>query len=66
MKRHSTRRRQSGLTTVEFAIIGSLAFILVFGVIEIARALFVLNALTEATRRGARSSRRARCAQSPQ
>ena len=54
MKRYPTRRRQSGLTTVEFAIIGSLAFILVFGVIEIARALFVLNALTEATRRGAR------------
>jgi hypothetical protein len=54
MKRHSTRRRQSGLTTVEFAIIGSLAMILVFGVIEMARAIFVLNALTEATRRGAR------------
>lgn len=54
MTRHSTRRQQSGLATVEFAIIGAVALMLVFAVIEIARAIFVVNALTEATRRGAR------------
>lgn len=48
------RKRQAGLTTVEFAIVGSLLFILLFGVIELCRALFVANALVEGTRRGAR------------
>ncbi len=47
-------RLQRGVTTVEFAIIGVLLFVVVFGVIEFGRALFVMNALTEATRRGAR------------
>jgi hypothetical protein len=47
-------KRQKGLYIVEFAIVGLLFFILLFGVIEFARALFVWNTLTEATRRGAR------------
>lgn len=45
---------QRGVTTVEFAIIGTALFLVLFGVIEFGRALFVVNALTEATRRGAR------------
>jgi hypothetical protein len=45
---------QSGLATVEFALIGALALTVLFGVIEIGRALFVWNTLSEATRRGAR------------
>lgn len=48
------RALQRGTTTVEFAIIGLLLMIIVFGVVEVGRALFVMNALTEATRRGAR------------
>jgi Flp pilus assembly protein TadG len=48
------RRRQSGLATVEFAIVGAIAITLVFAVLEIARAVFVISALNEATRRGAR------------
>lgn len=48
------RRRQSGTTTVEFAIIGSVVMTVLFAVIEFGRALFVMNALTEVTRRGAR------------
>lgn len=48
------RSRQRGVTCVEFAIIGSVFFTLLFGVIEFGRALFVANALTESTRRGAR------------
>jgi|KBSSwiStaDraftv2_1062776.scaffolds.fasta_scaffold03114_9 Flp pilus assembly protein TadG len=47
-------RFQRGVTTVEFAIIGLLLFVVIFGVIEFGRALFVMNTLTEATRRGAR------------
>ena len=46
--------RQKGMALVEFAIVGSLALLLVFAVLEIARAVFIFNALTEATRRGAR------------
>jgi Flp pilus assembly protein TadG len=48
------KRFQAGVTTVEFAIIGLLLFIVIFAVIELGRALFVVNTLTEATRRGAR------------
>jgi hypothetical protein len=48
------RRDQTGTTTVEFAIVASVMFVLVFGVIEFGRALFVANALDESTRRGAR------------
>lgn len=48
------KSRQKGTTTVEFAIIAVVFFIVLFGVIEIGRALFVWNTLTEATRRGAR------------
>jgi Flp pilus assembly protein TadG len=47
-------RRQRGLTTVEFAIVGAVALLVLILCIEIARALFVWNTITEATRRGAR------------
>jgi len=47
-------QRQRGTTTVEFAIIGAAMLMILFGVIEIARAMFVMNALGEATRRAAR------------
>lgn len=50
----NTRRRQRGLTMVEFAIIGALALLMLFAVIEIGRAVFILNALGETTRRTAR------------
>lgn len=48
------KKRQRGITTVEFTLIAGLAMIVLFGVIEVARALFVWNTLVEATRRGAR------------
>ena len=54
MNRLPRRRQQSGLAVVEFAIVAALALIIIFAVLEIARAFFVANALTEATRRGAR------------
>jgi Flp pilus assembly protein TadG len=52
--RYGVPARQKGITLVEFAIIGALAMMLIFAVLEIARAFFVANALAEATRRGAR------------
>ena len=48
------RRNQQGTTTVEFAILGSVLFVLIFGVIEVGRAFLVWNSVAEATRRGAR------------
>lgn len=47
-------KRQRGITTVEFAIVAVAAFVILFGVIEISRVLYVWNGLTEVTRRGAR------------
>ena len=47
-------RGQSGVVTVEFAIIGLVLLVVLFGVIEFGRLLFVVNTLTEGTRRGAR------------
>lgn len=49
-----TRFRQRGLSTVEFALVANVVFILMFGVFEVARAYFVYAALDEVTRRGAR------------
>lgn len=48
------RRRNAGAASVEFAAFGVLTLLLVFGVMEFARAFFVFNTLTEATRRGVR------------
>ena len=46
--------RQKGMYTVEFAIVGAALFMIVFGAIEVARAMFAYNTIAEATRRGAR------------
>ncbi|HEY5624694.1 MAG TPA: TadE family protein [Gammaproteobacteria bacterium] len=48
------RRKQSGVAIVEVAVVGLITMVALFGVIEIARVFFVINALEEATRRGAR------------
>ncbi len=48
------KRHQKGAHTVEFAIVGSLFFVLLFAVLEFGRMLLAWNTLTEATRRGAR------------
>jgi len=47
-------RQQKGITTVEFAIIATMAMLVMLSVLEMGRLLFVLNTLGEATRRGAR------------
>ncbi|ATE79110.1 MULTISPECIES: TadE/TadG family type IV pilus assembly protein [Pseudomonas] len=48
------RKRMRGTYVVEFAIIGMLVFTLLFGVLEMGRLYFTVNALDEAARRGAR------------
>ena len=54
---HSTsprKRSESGLATVEFAIIGAVFFMVLFAVVEFGRTRFVINTLTQVTQRGAR------------
>jgi hypothetical protein len=46
--------KQKGVYAVEFAIVGSLFFVLLFAVIEFARVMFTWDVLTEVSRRGAR------------
>ena len=46
--------RQRGTTTVEFAIVGGIAILVLLTVIEFSRLLFVVNAMGEGARRGAR------------
>ena len=50
MKRH----RMRGVYVVEFAVVGLLLFILLFGALEMGRLLFTVNTLNESVRRGAR------------
>lgn len=47
-------RNDRGTTVAEFAMVALLFFILMFGIIEFGRLLYTHNALTDATRRGAR------------
>jgi hypothetical protein len=49
-----TRFGQRGTAAVEFALITSLLFMLLFGIMEMSRILFYWNTATEATRLGAR------------
>ncbi|WP_223516856.1 TadE/TadG family type IV pilus assembly protein [Pseudomonas sp. GL-B-19] len=48
------RKHMRGIYTVEFAIVGLLVFTLLFGVVEMGRLYFTVNALDEVVRRGAR------------
>lgn len=50
--RHPSRQR--GVAAVEFAIVSSLLFTVLFGVMEMGRLLWTWNAAVEATRFGAR------------
>ena len=48
------RKHMRGSYTVEFAIVGLMVFTLLFGVLEMGRLYFTVNALDEVVRRGAR------------
>jgi Flp pilus assembly protein TadG len=47
-------RQQRGTTTVEFAVVGFVALVLLFAIVEFGRILFTLNVLDESARRAAR------------
>lgn len=49
-----SRSRQKGLTTVEFAFVGAVLFMMIFGVLEVGRAFYVYSMLDEVARRGSR------------
>jgi Flp pilus assembly protein TadG len=46
--------RHKGATAVEFALIATILFTMLFGMIEASRVLFLINTASEATRQGAR------------
>lgn len=46
-------KTQAGTAAVEFALLAAIFFMFVFGIIELARLLFVINTLHEVTRRTA-------------
>jgi Flp pilus assembly protein TadG len=48
------RKRERGVATVEFAVVASVLFTILFGVIELGRLMYTFNALAEGTRRAAR------------
>ncbi len=47
------QNKQNGITLIEFSIVAGLLFVLLFGIIEFSRWMFVWNTLTEAVNRGA-------------
>jgi hypothetical protein len=51
--RPAKRRTQRGVAAVEFSLVAVLFFTLVFGIIEVGRAMYICNALQEVTRRAA-------------
>ncbi len=48
------KRHQQGITTVEFAIVATILFTMLFGVIEFSRVMYSFAVLAEGTRRAAR------------
>lgn len=54
MMTHQKKSTQRGVYAVEFAIVGSLFFLLLIAILELGRLFFTWNILTEATRRTAR------------
>jgi Flp pilus assembly protein TadG len=52
--RQARCRRQAGVAAIEFALVASLFFTLLLGIMEMGRILFYWNSAAEATRLGAR------------
>jgi Flp pilus assembly protein TadG len=50
-----SRGRRRGTTAVEFAFVGSIVFLMFFGILELGRALMVSHLLTNAARAGCRA-----------
>lgn len=54
MKRFNIKRKQIGAAAIEFALIASIFFTILIGILEMGRVLFYMNSAAEATRLGAR------------
>jgi hypothetical protein len=54
VKTFNHRHNERGTTVAEFAVVALLFFTIIFGIIEFGRLLYTHNALTDATRSGAR------------
>ena len=54
MQATASLRRERGATLVEYALVVSILFVFVFGIIEFARIIFSYNTLANAAREGAR------------
>jgi Flp pilus assembly protein TadG len=54
LNQSNSKKAQLGATMAEFAVVASVFFMIVFGIIEFGRLLYTHNALTDAARRGAR------------
>lgn len=50
----TTRKRQSGLTMTEFAVVATVVLIVLLAVLDVARWYYTASAINEGTRRGAR------------
>ena len=54
LARPDSRIRERGTTMAEFAVVAAVFFMIIFGIVEFGRLLYTYNALTDASRRGAR------------
>lgn len=52
-EKHRPATRQTGVAAVEFSAVALIFFLLIFGIIELARAMYICNTLQEVTRRAA-------------
>ncbi|KFI05661.1 hypothetical protein JN27_19520 [Massilia sp. BSC265] len=48
-----SRKKQQGVAAVEFSLVAIIFFMLFFGIVEVARAMYIMNTLQEVTRRAA-------------
>jgi hypothetical protein len=56
MRRHLPRRGQNSQALIEFALISPVLLLLLFGIIDIGRAIFYYDTLSHAAREGARTA----------
>ena len=54
MRAKINKRNEKGASVAEFSVVALFFFMIIFGIIEFGRLLYTHNALTDASRRGAR------------
>lgn len=51
--RRTVRTKQQGVAAVEFSFVAIVFFLIFFGIVEVSRAMYIINTLQEVTRRAA-------------